>query len=128
MVKRCKTQYCTGTPTHRHRYCPKCQSRRWRSANVLKAVYLTFKSNARRRGIPVEITIEEFEIWCGVYGYLALRGVDAGSMTIDRIYDYDENGNKAAYTYANMVMRTKAFNSAKPTTYMKYKKKETDPF
>lgn len=95
---------------------------------MLQDCYNHLRNNARRRSIPFQITLEEFEIWCGVTGYLELRGIDAGSMTIDRDYDYDGYGNKMPYSYSNMVMRTKSYNCSKPPRHMPYIKLEEDIF
>lgn len=127
-----KRRYCVGcgNPT-KEKTCSGCRKKRWRKAHEVEAAYEALKFNARRRKIPFALSLEEFEIWCGLTGYLELRGVTGKDMTIDR------DDPTVGYTYANMRMLTKADNVAKanrekgkrpPNPSATYAKLPGDPF
>lgn len=126
--KRCATVFCLGKLRPRDKYCSKCMMSRWKKKNPLKYTYSKLKNNAKRRGIPFLLTLEDWEVWCGLTGYLELRGIDGDSMTVDRIIDYDESGNKMPYRYDNIQMLTLRDNRTKPKKHKPYEKQEGDPF
>ncbi len=66
-------------------FCYRCAQRRNRERNPLVYAYKTLRSNARRRKHPFTLTLEQFEVFCIETGYLARKGRNPDSLTIDRI-------------------------------------------
>ncbi len=104
-MKRCSTLYCLGTPNKYRTKCTKCRTREWREKNPVRAAYINWRNNARRRGKHFAVTFEYFVQWCNETNYIALKGVDANSMTIDCTDDY------VGYIDGGFTMKTKAQNS-----------------
>lgn len=92
--------------------CNTCSVRDYRSRNQLRYTYQTLRMHARERKIPFDLTLVEWEIWCGLTGYLELRGTKATDLTVDRI-NADAKKGYWGYSYANMQALTKEANSRK---------------
>lgn len=106
----CVAYRCGRRRHSKDRFCPK-HRKRWEKEN--RPVEYTFnflRSNAKRRGKPFNLTIEEFRGFCEETSYISLKGKHAKAASIDRIdpakgYSLDniqvltlsENGKKGAY-------------------------------
>ncbi len=109
----CIESGCYKKITNGGRRCPACQSRRWRASNAVKAAYLTKKANAKRDGIPFEITFKEFKEWCAKNDYIKFKGQLPDSYTIDRVKTIDESGKVMGYTIPNIQILSLSANSVK---------------
>lgn len=105
MALDCSTPYCLGTPQKGRKKCQKCRCREWRQNNPIKDSFRHLRSNAKRRGIEFNLTLQEFIGFCAETGYITARGLEAHSMTIDRIDSYK------GYEVGNMQVLTRAENS-----------------
>lgn len=81
--------------------------RRWRAANPLRYVWQTLKDNAKRRGKPFTLTMEEFGKFCDDSEYLDKRGTSADDLTVDRIV------NTQGYEKVNIQAMTNSDNARK---------------
>lgn len=72
MSRRCTT--CCSAIKRNGTECPKCQSRRWRAANPLRATFLHLKRSASRYRHGFNLTLEQFAQWCAETGYLHRKG------------------------------------------------------
>lgn len=88
-------------------FCYRCAQRRNRERNPLVYAYKTLRSNARRRRHRFTLTLEEFEVFCIETGYLARKGRNPDSLTIDRIDDRKgyEAGNLQVLTLVENVRK-----------------------
>lgn len=57
----------------------------WRLNNPERAAFLTLRYNAKRRGVPFEISFEYFKAFAFKTKLLTSRGRNADSLTVDRI-------------------------------------------
>ena len=88
-------------------YCWKCQSRMLKARHHETYTLNLLRGAARRRGIPFEITLEEWRHWCRATGYLELKGREPHSMTVDRI------DPRRGYSLDNIRTLSHAENSAR---------------
>jgi hypothetical protein len=65
------------------------------------------RSNAKRRGIAFDLTLEEFVMLCDATGYMDSRGRQADDKSIDRIIP------SLGYTLSNLRVIRVAENSRK---------------
>lgn len=108
-------RYCScGRPTQRSSAakCQTCYKRSWKERNPLKATFDSLRTRARRDKIPFDLTLVDWEIWCGLYGYLELRGQGGNDMTVDRI-NTDPRKGYWGYRYDNMQPLTRIENGRK---------------
>ena|SRR5215207_3549017 len=89
------------------KYCPKCQRQLLKERHPLTYWFDILRSNAKRRGISFELTIEEFKIFDDKYNYIALKGRGAGKATIDR------KKSNIGYTLDNIQVLEHSSNSRK---------------
>lgn len=75
--------------------------------------YQNLKSNAKRRGVPFNISLEEFRAFCKATGYLNKAGRKRRNWTIDRIDREDPRG----YHLENIQVLTNAQNHRKYWAY-----------
>ncbi len=110
----CAVAYCRRKrrADKKSRLCHTCESREYRANHPIRAAYYNLRSHAKRRGIPVTITFDQFEAFVLSTGYIHKKGNRLRShLNIDRIdntkgYSVDniqvltlyENGCKAWYT------------------------------
>lgn len=80
----------------------------------MKAAFQTLRQNARRRLKPFKLTFAEFERFCYETKYMAGKGRQRKSFTIDR------RDNAKGYTIDNIQMLTKSANSTKRTKTLVY--------
>lgn len=103
MCKRCKGK----SPL-----CSTCRSAKTRAADPVRASWVARKNNAKRRGKPYEITLEEFRAWCVKVNYFGFkRGRAADSYTVDRIEE------TKGYTIDNIQPKQNADNVKKYVNY-----------
>lgn len=80
--RKCSTKYCRKPAANRKGgKCHRCSQRDWRRKNPLSDCWRAHKWNAKKRGIPVVWSFEEFAVFCRRTNYLVLR---REGMTIHR--------------------------------------------
>jgi len=114
----CQTNGCRNK-TKKGKFCHKCNKRRWRAADPMRASYDTLRDNSVRRKIFFGITYEEFKELCYETNYIAGKGRSKTSFTLDRIDDEDPS---IGYRKGNIRVITKSANSQKEQEKRKRKK------
>jgi len=87
--------------------CRKHHLLEWRQANPIKYAYQTLKDNAKRRGKPFDLTLEQFEAFSIETKYIIGKGRTPTSLHIDRI---NEDGG---YTMDNIQILDNSENIKK---------------
>lgn len=82
-MRKCANKNCRKPS--RDRLCSACYSRQMRERNPMYHCYLNLKHNSKRRGIPFELTFEQFKVFAIEVNYLGLKGKTRDSWSIDRI-------------------------------------------
>lgn len=103
----CCAYKCKNKRASRDRFCPKHRHRFRKENNLLLYTYNALKYNAKRRGKPFSLTIEEFAQFCEESNYLALKGKHKNNMTIDRI------NSSLGYEIGNIQIMRHGDNSKK---------------
>lgn len=67
------------------RHCWKCKARQLKERHPWTYVLNMLRHSARKRGLPLTLTVESFKQWCKQTGYLERRGNKPEDLTIDRI-------------------------------------------
>lgn len=116
--RKCETNGCRNK-AKKGRFCHKCNKRRWRAADPMRASYDTLRDNTKRRKIRFAITYEEFKELCYETDYIAGKGRSKLSYTLDRIDDEDPN---IGYVKSNIRVITKSANSQKEQEKRRRKK------
>lgn len=98
--------------THQARFCPKCQKRIWRMNNPEKDAFNNLKHSATRRGIPFDLSFEDFLQFCHKTQYIQGKGRTVEGLSVDRINDNPERGYHG-YRADNIQPLTVGDNSAK---------------
>lgn len=70
-------------------HCWKCRSKKLKERRPETYVLNAIRQRARARGLPFDITLDQFRKWCQETRYLELRGRTPDALTIDRI-DHDK--------------------------------------
>ena len=91
--------------------CPKCESRRWRANNPVKAVFQSIKDRARNRGQIFTITIADLEQLIEGSNYIAKRGRTPTALHIDR------KEPSLGYVAGNLQILTASANTSKRHTH-----------
>jgi hypothetical protein len=65
--------------------CSKCSTRRRKVNNPFSYVYHTLKRNSHRRGIPFDLTLQQFKDFAIETDYILNKGTSKKGLTIDRI-------------------------------------------
>ena len=106
----CQAYWCKRKvdPSH-DRFCAKHRKRYQKIHNPVVYTYGYLKQNAKRRGKPFDLTIEQFRKFCEETNYIALKGRLKKSATIDRI-----DPNKG-YSIDNIQILTLSQNASKGT-------------
>lgn len=103
---RCKTPGCGRPRKKRNTYCCRCATRRWAANQPASYTLNKLRSNAKRRGIPFSITLEEFKAFCASHpDYLTARGRNSRCLSIDRVKSW------LGYSIDNIRLLTVAENS-----------------
>jgi hypothetical protein len=108
----CSVLFCSKKATVRksgsvRRHCPSCDRKILKERHPYTYWYDVWRSNSKRRGIPFEITKDEFIKFCQDNKYLELKGRGIGKATIDRKRSWE------GYTYDNIQILEYASNSRK---------------
>jgi hypothetical protein len=106
-VTKCQTKFCRNKPAPKKNFCHKCNSRRYRAANPISALFCNAKSHAKSRGHAWLLTREEFEQFCHETGYHLTVGRSAESSSIDRI------DGSLPYQAGNIQLKSVSANSIK---------------
>lgn len=105
------------------RFCPKHRKRYQKETDPVRYTYNFIKNNAKRRGKPFEITLDQFAEWCKETDYINRKGTKKTSFTIDRI-----DASKG-YTLDNIQILTNEQNGRKGmTTDLEGREIEPPPF
>lgn len=86
--------------------CETCASRLFRLRHDDYYAWRNAKDAAKKRGIPFNLSFEDFQEFCAITGYLEMRGREPTSMTIDRIKNW------MPYQVGNIRILTHADNSS----------------
>lgn len=105
--KICEEDKCKRPASKKSRFCYKCDYARRKEKDPVLWAYGVLRRNARRRGKPFEITLQEFTQFCYETQVLHGRGRASTSYHIDRIDD--ERG----YTKDNLQVLTNRDNARK---------------
>jgi len=118
----CCAHGCSSKPeTRKKGLCPKHYAIHRRIADPVYDRFVNFRGNAKRRGVPFNIELEEFRAFCEDTGYIVKKGMRGTRCSVDRI------DNKKGYTIDNIQLMTLAKNIEK--YYSKDRKTEDDaPF
>jgi len=103
----CAAYYCNNKKAPTRAICHKHRARRLKELNLLRYTYDLLRSNAKRRGHEISLTLEEFKRFCDENNYLELKGRAKGKMSIDR------KRSSEGYHYHNIKIMEYGANSAK---------------
>lgn len=92
---------------HNRTKCASCEKRLQREKYPVKAAYYDLRTNAKRRGIFFDLTLEQFEKFCFKTEYLQGKGKTAESYSVDRIIE------SKGYTDGNLQVLTLSENTQK---------------
>lgn len=105
MKNKCATKFCTNERGKNRLVCHCCRSKKFRKEQPMKASFQTLRYNARRRGKEFSLTFEQFEKFCYETNYIAGRGRQKTSFSIDRI------DNNKGYSIDNIRVLSVSDNS-----------------
>lgn len=108
--KLCSVLFCRNAKPATGCVCSRCLMRRWRANNPVVACFQTLCHNAKKRGIPVLMTVEQFTEWVQGTQYMELRGRSAHSLTVER------RDATRGYELSNITILTNAANAVKGAT------------
>lgn len=103
----CETNNCFNEAPQGRKKCNTCRSRLWVSKNRIAKCLHNIKRSAKKRGIPFEITLNEFKKLIKGTGYIENAGRLSDELTVDRIIP------TLGYTYDNLQVITKGENVSK---------------
>jgi len=81
----CKHHGCKNESSEGRFSCETCKSRLFRLGNPQRYAYYNIKSSARKRHIPFDLSFSDFCKFDNQTGYVASKGRDFESLTVDRI-------------------------------------------
>jgi len=111
---RCATHRCKNNHAPKRRYCYTCVTRKHRERDPVRYSYDALKTNAQRRSKVFELTFAQFKRFCRKTNYIAGKGRNKDSYTIDR------KKNHIGYILSNIRVITKSENSSKGTKTLHY--------
>lgn len=86
---KCETKWCRNPKPRQNGYllktCWKCKSRQLKKLRPLVYVLNMLRHSAKKRGLPFTLTLAQFKEFCERTDYLAQRGREPNSLTVDRI-------------------------------------------
>lgn len=88
----CETKYCRGKRSLKSPRCPKCNARLYRQRNPHGYFLNKLRNNAKRRGVPFNLTLDDFRWFDYWTHYIQKKGRDSTDLTIDRIDRDDPRG------------------------------------
>lgn len=103
----CSTKRCRRTPREGGRFCYRCEHQNRIKKNPIKYYYGVARRNAKRRGVPFLLTLEEYTEFVNRNGYMEMKGRDKYSLCMDRI------DNNKPYQVDNIRAITMQANSWK---------------
>ena len=123
---KCVTKWCRGNKAEKKTFytrqdgsrgysesrlnlCWKCRSRKLKKERPATYVLNMIRHSARKRGIPFDLTVDEFEGFCAQTAYLSGRGNKKGNLTVDRI------DRRQGYSLNNIRVLSHAENSMQGT-------------
>ncbi|EIQ01120.1 hypothetical protein OpiT1DRAFT_05688 [Opitutaceae bacterium TAV1] len=106
----CKVKGCRHrvTATQRRKqggFCRRCKELRYKATHPYTYTLNKLRNNARRRGIPFDLTLEEWIMFCDLTGYMTVSGRFADNLSVDRI------DPKRGYTLDNIRAVTVSMNA-----------------
>lgn len=104
-VKGCSRKISSRKNHKRGGFCRRCAEHRYKARHPYAYALNKLRNNARRRGIPFELTLEEFIMFCDLTDYMSASGRFADCLSIDRI------DPKRGYTLDNIQAVTVSVNS-----------------
>ena len=109
--KICQTPGCYNKRPYQQggwlKLCWGCRTRLKKKRHPVEYEYTRVRSSAKRRGVPFNITIEEWRAWCAETGYMELKGKQKGDMSLGR------KDHSKGYSLSNMILEEYNFNSIK---------------
>lgn len=106
----CKVKGCRGrvkTGTGNGRFCRRCREHRYKLTHPYAYSLNKLRNNAKRRGIPFDLNLEEWVMFCDLTGYVDAHGRGAEDLSVDRI------DNSKGYTLDNIRALTVSVNARK---------------
>jgi hypothetical protein len=94
--------------------CPKCRHKVRKAKDPERYFYIALRGNARRRGKPFELTLEEFRRFCKETDYIIRKGRTGKCASIDRI------DSSKGYSYDNIQVLSVSENSSKGDSDMPF--------
>jgi hypothetical protein len=107
---KCTTSFCKRTPKGGRKHCDTCRKKLWRKANLAKDSYHNLKSSAQKRGIPFDLSFDEFVEFATPCKYLIAKGKTKDALTVGRINEFAELGYHG-YRTDNIKPQPKGENS-----------------
>lgn len=114
----CISKFCRTAPQPGRKVCDKCRKQKQRANNPMKTAYDNTKNSALARGIPWNLTLEEFESFAVRCKLLQGRGRSKEGWHVDRISETDPRG----YHPANINKATNSENAQKETRRRRWDK------
>ena len=105
----CHTPRCMKKHEPGRQHCSACRKREYRRLHPMEAAYQNKRSDAAKRDIYFDLTLEEFAELCYETEYLKKKGRSKHSYSIDRI----EEGKYPGYTKSNIRVIEVGDNSKK---------------
>ena len=110
MIKNCTN--CKRRKREKNRTtCRKCRHKKYVEADPVRASYVVLKQNAKRRNKTFTITLAYFRKFCYRTDYIAGKGRNADSYTVDQIKEH------LGYIPGNLQVKTNGDNVRK---YLRY--------
>ena len=103
----CVACRCTRKSSKKDRFCHKHRKRYQKENNPVVYTFGFLKQNAKRRGKPFDLTIDQFRRFCKETNYIELKGKLAKSASIDRI------DSTKGYSIDNIQILSLAENASK---------------
>lgn len=103
----CRVSGCDRNHGDKKALCLKHDAEVWRHRHPLEASYKWLLSSARKRKIPMLLTLEQFKQVIDGTGYLEMRGREMDSLQLDR------KDPKGPYEVGNVRVITKFENLAR---------------
>lgn len=113
-MKKCATKYCRKKAATNRTKCHSCVKKEWAERNPFKYAFNALKQNAKRRGKPFDLTLEQFREFAIRTDYMAGKGITKDSFHIDRI------DPERGYTIDNIRVLTNSENVKRHRKYLKY--------
>jgi len=110
-AEKCASKYCrnrraVNNTGRQLNLCWKCRSKQLKLRHPATYVLNALRQRAKKRQVPLTITLAQFRQWCQETGYLETRGQNPDSSTIGRI-----NHNEGYHIW-NIRIESHAENSA----------------